>query len=181
VIRELAQKGQRWLFWPKNPDDLDKGLQKIDVQRAARELRKYYVVKAEPERRYTLGIAYPANRVDAHGDFTTPEELELAAWEFMKRVQKGQATIGLMHRAGLVGVGVVVESYIYRGPEWRIGDQVVMPGDWLLGVIWEEAAWELIKAGEITGYSIQGLARKVWKRSAVQIAAESCFSGSLRI
>lgn len=160
IVRELASKGQQWLFWPKDPGNLGKGAQKIDVQQAARQLRKYYVLKAEHEQRYTLGVAYPADQVDAHGDYTTPEELERAAWEFMRRVQKGRATIGLMHRSGTDGAGTVVESYIYRGPDWHVGDQIVKSGDWLLGVIWDEQAWQLIKAGNISGYSIQGMARK---------------------
>lgn len=160
AVQELAEKGQKWLFWPKDPKDLSKGLERIDVEREARKLRKYFVIKEEEEKRYTLGVAYPANRVDAHGDYTTPEELEKAAWEFAKRIQEGRASIGLMHLPGTEGAGTVVESYIYRGPTWEINGQVVQPGDWLLGVIWSEEAWKLIKAGKITGYSIQGMARK---------------------
>ena len=158
VVSELARKRQRWLFWPKDPDDPSKGVQKIDTSEV--DVHKYAVIKQLAEQRYTLGIAYPANRVDAHGDFTTPEELEQAAWRYMRKVQLGQAGVGLMHKDGTSGAGQVVESYIYRGPDWHVGDEVVRAGDWLLGVIWNESAWELIKSGKITGYSIQGLARK---------------------
>ena len=30
-----------------------------------------------------------------------------------------------------------------------------------LGVVWEEWAWELVKAGELRGYSIGGRARRI--------------------
>lgn len=160
VVKELASKHQKWLFWPNDPEQLESGLQKIDVEKAVKELRKYVVLKREEERRYTLGVAYPASHIDAHGDYTTPDELEEAAWTFMQKVRFGRASIGLMHRTGTDGSGTVVESYIYRGPDWHVNGEVVRNGDWLLGVIWEPNAWELIKKGEIKGYSIQGFARK---------------------
>jgi site-specific DNA-adenine methylase/SAM-dependent methyltransferase len=160
VVSELARKGQKYLFWPKDTGDLSEGMLAVDVQKEAKKLTKYSVVKQEEERRYTLGIAYPAEKVDAHGDYTTPQELEEAAWTYLKKVQEGRASVGLMHQSGTSGAGTVVESYIYRGPDWEVNGQVVKAGDWLLGVIWNEKAWELIKKGYITGYSIQGLAHK---------------------
>lgn len=159
VLRAVRARGQRWLFWPRDPRDLARGLVRLDARQAA-PVAAYQVVKREDEQRYTLGVAYPANRIDAHGDYTTAAELERAAWQFMRRVQMGKAGIGLMHQPGTDGAGTVVESYIYRGPTWQIGEQVVEPGDWLLGVIWDEMAWARIRRGEITGYSIQGFAHK---------------------
>lgn len=117
---------------------------------------RYRIFRSAEERRYTLGVAYPANALDSHGDFTTPDELEAAAWHYLKSA--GGA--GLMHRKGTDGAGEVVESYIYRGPDWPIADQIVKAGDWLLGVIWGEPAWAEIKAGNLTGYSFQGLATR---------------------
>jgi site-specific DNA-adenine methylase len=156
VIKELADKGQRWLVWPKDPNDLSKGHRLIDVQEEARRLRLYRILRSEDERRYTLGVVYPVREVDAHGDYTTPAELERAAWEYMRKSRK----VGLMHRPGTEGAGEVVESYIYRGPPWEINGQVVEPGDWLMGVIWREDVWPLIKEGQITGFSLQGWARR---------------------
>jgi hypothetical protein len=112
------------------------------------------IVKAD-EQRYTLGVAYPANEVDAHKEFTDPIELEQAAWSAMAR----QMGIGIQHMDGTDGAGVVVESYIYRGPSWEMDGQTVKPGDWLLGVVWTPTAWQLIRSGQLTGYSIQGYAQ----------------------
>lgn len=156
VVDELRQKRQRWLVWPKDPSDLGKGMELIDVSRFAK------IVKAEEERRYTLAVAYPANEVDAHGATMTPEDLEQAAWDFLRKSRK----IGLMHKAGTDGAGEVVESYIYRGPPWEINGERVEPGDWLLGVVWTPEAWELIRKGELTGFSIQGWGRKVVTQEA---------------
>lgn len=118
------------------------------------EVSRYAIVKREHVRRYTLGVAYPAAELDAHGDFATAEDLELAAWNYLARHRQA----GVMHEDGTEGAGVVVESYIYRGPPWRVAGQEVSPGDWLLGVVWDEATWERIQRGELTGFSIQGTA-----------------------
>jgi hypothetical protein len=123
------------------------------------------VFKMAEEKRFTLGVAYPANKpdvskaADGHRDFISPESLEQTAWEYMESRQ-----VGIGHVDGTEGHGTVVESYIYRGPDWDIptasGSQVIKAGDWLLGVRWDEQAWAEIKAGRLDGFSPQGLARR---------------------
>lgn len=124
---------------------------------------RFSVVKQSEEMRYTLGVAYPANQTDAHKDKISPEDLEKAAHSFIRRMytmKDGRLppNAGLMHQAGTDLAGEVVESYIYRGPDWDVGDQKVRAGDWLLGVIWSEDAWTNIRKGKFKGYSIQGWA-----------------------
>ena len=130
------------------------------------DLAALQVLKARSEQRYTLGLAYPANRpdvgvaADGFRDFVGSEPLELAAWEFMNK-----RSVGLHHQGGTEGHGTVVESYIYRGPDWHIkaidgSEQLIQGGDWLLGVVWDEPTWEAIKADEFNGFSLQGRARR---------------------
>lgn len=125
------------------------------------------VVKAEPVRRYTLAVAYPANKADVsiaadgHQDFAGAQAVEDAAWSYLVKSPQ----VGLWHEQGTDGAGQVVESYVYRGPDWEIpgpggADQVVKSGDWLLGVVWEPGAWDLIKTGRVGGVSVQGSARR---------------------
>lgn len=125
------------------------------------------VLKAEDERRYTLGLAYPANRADASvamdgfRDFVGADALESAAWSFLGKAGR----VGLHHRDGTEGHGDVVESYLYRGPDWHIkavdgSDQLIKSGDWLLGVVWDEPTWQAIKRGDFNGFSPQGRARR---------------------
>lgn len=174
IVQELARKGQRWLFWPKDPDNLSEGLWLVDISKAARQLQKYFVVKEAAEQRYTLGVAYPVDSVDVQGDYTTTEELEKAAWSYLRRIQEGRAGVGLMHHPDLANAGTVVESYIYRGPAWYAEGQVVRPGDWLLGVVWNEEAWELIRCGKVTGYSLQGIAEREPLSLDAPGAGDSC-------
>jgi hypothetical protein len=117
--------------------------------------------------RYTLGVVYAAKEVDAHKDWMTSEDIEQAAWNYARKGMR----IGVQHRAGTTGAGTVVESYIHRGAPWRVNDiageqQVVEPGDWILGVVWTPEAWAEIQSGRVTGYSLQG-----WASKAIESAA----------
>jgi hypothetical protein len=126
------------------------------------------VFKSTEERHYTLGVAYPAMKPDAaraadgHRDFVSAEVLEKTAWEWMSK----HRDINLFHRDGTSGHGEVVESYIYRGPDWTVPSPVdskpyvVKAGDWLLGAIWDDYGWALVKSGLINGWSPEGGARR---------------------
>lgn len=117
------------------------------------------------EQRYVLGVAYQAGPdpliktgADGGRDFFTDTELEKAAWQFMK-----SRAVGLFHIDGTDGENhaEVVESYIFRGPDWPQADgTVIKAGDWLIGAVLDETAWALAKEGKITGWSPQGTAKR---------------------
>lgn len=125
------------------------------------------MVKSQPERRFGLYCAYPANRLDVavaadgYQDFASPAAVEDGAWQFMAKSRQ----IGLWHAQGTENAGTCVESYIYRGPDWQVtgpdgAQQVIKAGDWLVGIIWEPEPWELVKSGVINGVSMQGTATR---------------------
>jgi hypothetical protein len=125
------------------------------------------VVKESAESRYTLTVAYPVNKPDVglardgHRDFAGAEAIEKAAWDYLH----DSPNVGQWHEDGTDGAGKVVESYI-----WRFDDQVIKSatgteytitkGDWLVGIVWDEPAWENFKSGEATGVSMQGKAHR---------------------
>ena len=126
------------------------------------------VVKAEEEHRYTLGLAYPAMKpdsaraADGYIDFVSSEVLEKTAWSWMEKNHE----IGMFHRDGTEGHATVVESYIYRGPDWTVAspvngqDYVIKAGDWLMGCQWDSHGWSMVKAGLVKGWSPEGGARR---------------------
>jgi len=125
------------------------------------------VVKSEEEQRYTLTVAYPANKADVgvaqdgFRDYASANAVEKAAWSYLRK----SPNIGLWHQDGTDGSGEVCESYIYRGPDWKVAaadgsTQVIKAGDWLMGIIWSEATWPLVKQGLIGGVSPQGRAKR---------------------
>lgn len=126
------------------------------------------VIKSVPEQRYVLGVAYQAGpddaiKVGADGrrDYFQAETLEKTAWDFLR----SNPSVGLFHADGTLGHAEVVESYVYRGPDWCLtatdgSTQVVKAGAWLVGAILDPVAWDLFKAGRIDGWSPQGKARR---------------------
>lgn len=114
--------------------------------------------------RYVLGIAYQAGpdpRIakgqDGGRDYFTEAELEKAAWSYLRNGPQ----VGLFHVDGTTGAAEVVESYVWRGPDWNLGDGVVAKsGDWLVGMILDEKAWSLVQAGKVNGLSPQGVATR---------------------
>lgn len=119
------------------------------------------------EQRYVLGIAYQAGPdpkikkgLDGRRDWFSEVELEKAAFGFLAN----GPVAGLFHADGTAGAAQIVESYIYRGPNWPVTGPdgavtVVKAGDWLVGAILSPEAWDLYKRGKITGWSPQGTAR----------------------
>jgi hypothetical protein len=116
------------------------------------------------EYRYTLGPAYVPDREDAHGEFTDTETLQKAMWDW---VRKGDRTIYLQHSDK--AAGEMVEMMTMPFPleaELTVPNQGVtkytFPADTpFLGVVWEPWAWELVKSGQLRGYSIGGSAKRV--------------------
>lgn len=116
------------------------------------------------EERYVLGVAYQAGKdplikmgADGSRDYFTAEELEKASRTFLR---KGGMLSGILHAEGTLGHAEIVESYIYRGPDWDTGSCIVKSGDWLIGAVLDEQAWSLVKSGKITGWSPQGTATR---------------------
>lgn len=127
------------------------------------------VVKADSERRYTLSVAYPVNKPDVgtardgYRDFAGTDAVQECAWNYMLKCR----SVGRWHEDNTEGAGTPVESYLWPSDEdWVIkaddgSEQRVTKGDWLLGVIWDEDTWDLIKKGELAGMSPQGMAQRV--------------------
>jgi Putative phage serine protease XkdF len=122
------------------------------------------LVKADEERKYTLTVAYPADKADkavaadGHRDFASKDAVRQAAWSFLVKSPK----VGLHHADGTDGAGTVVESFTWPGPDWspQGAGYTVKEGDWLVGVVWSDEAWSLIKSGKVGGVSMQGSAKR---------------------
>jgi hypothetical protein len=132
---------------------------------------------ADIEDRFLLGVGFKVGYydglkkgADGRRDIASAEVIEKAAWQHLR--EQGGRLSGIQHMDGTLGHAELVESYIYRGPDWLLktvdGQEVVIEaGDWLLGYIVDEATWALAKAGKLNGLSAQGrVARRPITRSA---------------
>lgn len=117
------------------------------------------------EKRFTLGPMYIPDMTDAHGEWTDGEELQNAIWDY---VRLGDRRIRLQHNTDIVaGEWLEIMSWPYpvTVPMFGANGEIVsreFPSDTVfLGVQWDEWAWELVKQGKVSGYSIGGKAQRV--------------------
>lgn len=117
------------------------------------------LTKADDAQKLVYGIVYEPNAVDAHDDFMNAEEIEKAAHSFMKDARN----IDLQHNFE-DGYGDVVESYI-APQDFEVGGENIVKGSWVLVTKASDEVWEAIQKGDITGYSMAGVAETVQKES----------------
>lgn len=129
----------------------------------------YAVAKAADAKRFTLGPFYVPDRLDAHDEWASSEDLQQGVWDY---VRKGYRDIHLQHTKKRAGEWVEIVSWPY---ETEV--ELVVPGDEMnkatvrkaqfpegtayMGVVWEPWAWDLIKAGKLRGLSMGGFAQRV--------------------
>ena len=135
-------------------------------------LAKAAFVRKAAESRFTLGPLYVPDFMDAHGEWTDADELQPAVWEW---VRSGDRRIYLQHDRE-VEAGEWVE--VMTMPQaWTvdmldsagnpIGKVTYPPNTVFLGVVWNEDAWEMVKRGELRGYSIGGYSDRMYAEMPV--------------
>jgi len=122
------------------------------------------IAKVDGEKRLVTGVVMEPDEVDSQGDTTDPDAIERAGHNFLAKYNR-ETQLGLLHKMfGEIGVELV-ESWIT--PEvMTIGNQKVKKGSWLMTVrVKDDVLWRKIKNGEITGFSIGGLAAVTQSRT----------------
>ena len=120
------------------------------------------LMKAEDK--YTLAPVYVPGVEDSDGEHADASTLQKALWDW---VRKGDRSIYLQHTEK--PAGEMVEMLTWPFP---IETDLAVPGQGVtkfafpadtpfMGVVWSDWAWDLIKGGELRGYSIGGKARRV--------------------
>jgi len=109
---------------------------------------------------------------DKQGDVIPPHEIERAAHDYIANHRKVDTDHDLLD-----GAGVPVESWVAKSPttfELPDGSQSreYPDGTWFMGVRFDDDAWERVKSGDLSGFSIYGGARPV-DLSDIQAAFES--------
>ena len=135
-----------------------------EVKKAAYAITK----SSTDEKRYTLGPMYIPDRLDAHNEFATADELQKAVWDY---VRTGDRQIRLQHNTDIVA-GECVEvlswpteitaSMALPSTTLAKSSSVTFPaGTTYMGIVWEPWAWEWVKKGKISGLSMGGFAKRV--------------------
>lgn len=107
------------------------------------------------EKKITYGVVYPPEEVDLQKEWAKPEIIEKAAHQFLTDWRQ-QDTF----HDEQAGKGTPVESYIVPCDLYEFHgvklEQPIKKGTWIMATKWEPEAWEQVKEGKITGYSIGG-------------------------
>lgn len=112
------------------------------------------IKKADDEQQIVYAEVYVPNVPDAHGDFMTTETVRNMAYDFMKKGITSQIDT---NHDNVTNGSAVVESFIARKD-----DPDFIEASWVVGVhVPDPAVWELIKTGELNGFSIEALVTKV--------------------
>ena len=112
----------------------------------------------EPMLKQVTYIAMRANSVDAHGDFTSADEVRKAKESFNKALLKNQTMSNLFHMFKTTEFDVI-ESYISPA-EMTLNGEYVQKGDWLMTLqINTDKLWDMVLKGEVVGLSIGAVAR----------------------
>lgn len=96
--------------------------------------------------------------VDWQQDIIEPEELEHAAYDFVRLYREG----GEMHERG--GVAVLIESVVFTPEKMKaMGIQEgLLPIGWWIGFkVLDEEVWEKVKDGTYSMFSIEGEAERI--------------------
>jgi hypothetical protein len=125
---------------------------------AAQTCKLVKLAKRSAEKGLVYGIVYEPWALDTDTDYTSEEEIEKAAHNFLP-----DAVLNLRHTDdGDLDIDdvQVVESYI-APCSFFSGDQLIVKGSWVLVTrIKNQELLEAINNGEINGYSLQGTANK---------------------
>lgn len=111
------------------------------------------ILKADAASHFVTGVVYEPMVEDSHGNYMTEAEITKAAYWFAKNGDK----VDLQHSFEPLPGATVVETWIAKS-DFQIGDEVVKQGTWLMTVeVTDEAVWDGIQKGEITGFSMGGI------------------------
>lgn len=120
--------------------------------------REVPIVKQDTVRRVAYGIVYSPNKVDAHGDFMSEDEVLDMAHRFLI-AYRHDVTVGVDRNHDEVIRDVdIVESFVVDkdNPDPRFAKD---PGAWIAAVKFhDEALWDEVMSGEISGFSMAGIA-----------------------
>ena len=149
---------------------LNKPITKMRHERADKESEtamlkgRFQIQKSEDEKRLAFGWASIAieetgeQLIDWQKDMVDPEELETAAYRFVRLYREG----GEMHERG--DCATLVESIVFTEEKMKalgIPEGMLPIGWWIGFYVSDDDVWEKVKSGEYPMFSIEGAARRV--------------------
>lgn len=113
------------------------------------------IIKQDDMNHYITGVVYEPMVEDAQGNYMTEEAITKAAYWFAKNGD----CVDIQHSFEVFENASVVESWVAKS-DFVIGDEEIKKGTWLMTIeVSDDAVWESVKKGEITGFSMGGVGK----------------------
>ncbi|MGV9142081.1 MAG: XkdF-like putative serine protease domain-containing protein [Promethearchaeota archaeon] len=113
-------------------------------------------VSKSDEKQFVLGKVLIPDKVDSQKDILRKEEIEKAAWRFMRNSH----AVGYRH-TDYAPNSYIVESYI-APVDMEINENKIKKGTWMLGVkVENDELWKEIKNNKLSAFSIGGYGRRI--------------------
>jgi hypothetical protein len=121
------------------------------------------LTKSSISKGLVYGIVYEPDKHDTQGDWTSAEEIEKAAHNFLPlALSKGNAGWTDVNHKDAIQDVEVVESYIAQSDFIFPTNEQVKKGSWVLVArVNNPELRKSIEDGEITGYSLEGVGRRI--------------------
>ena len=119
--------------------------------------------KVDEEKRIVYGIVYSPEETDSQGDVASAQEIEKAAYAFMKNARTKKVD---KNHDETPDEGYIAESWITKEVDALFSEDP--QGSWAVGIkVEKDDTWDEIKKGGITGFSLMGRAavEQVTKKS----------------
>lgn len=116
---------------------------------------KFEIKKSSEEKRLAFGWASVANIVDLQNDVIDAEELEQAAYNFVRFYREG----GEMHERG--NCAELVESIVFTPEKLKalgLPENSLKTSWWIGFYVTDDEVWQKVKSGEYSMFSIEGQA-----------------------
>lgn len=116
---------------------------------------KFEIQKSNEEKRLAFGWASVANIVDLQNDIIDAEELEQAAYNFVRFYREG----GEMHERG--GCAELVESIVFTPEKLKalgLPENSLKTSWWIGFYVIDDEVWQKVKSGDYSMFSIEGKA-----------------------
>lgn len=111
------------------------------------------------------GVVYEPMQKDSHGDWSTAEEIEKMANSFLPSALRNGVWTDKNHKEKIEMHDVeIAQSYIAPCDFEFPNNEKVIKGSWVLvSKVNSEALRKEIESGEVTGYSLEGIGRRIDK------------------
>jgi len=117
------------------------------------------IAKSDAMRQIVTGVVLSPNELDTQDDYMTPEDIELAAHNYLKQSRVVGSEHGRPIDAGVVESYIAPQDLVFEGPD---GPVEVKRGSWLMSVhVSDKQEWQQLMDGEYTGFSVGGLGTRL--------------------